>query len=178
MSFLLWDGGPHATFLAPSIDLNRSWNQVKIVLLKFGSWAWTGQRQMECSSSYVIKLFLKEKLLLGVFWEGTLHLNCRSSQSNRKVSVIRFLQHFHFYLSSRQDVKQQWVAATKVPMPFAFGRYQKVTRTAVLKPRWGFRNKLLPPQGTSRKGGIIPAYIARTDVKEADVDPGREDRHR
>lgn len=121
MSFLLWDGGPYATFLAPSIDLHRSWNQVKIVLLKFGSWAWTGQRQMECSSSYVIKLFLKEKLLLGVFWEGTLHLNCRSSQSNRKVSVVRFLQHFHFYLSSRQDVKQQWVAATKVPMPFAFG---------------------------------------------------------
>lgn len=62
-------------------------------------------------------------------------------------------------------------------MPFAFGRYQKVTRTAVLKPRQAFRNKLLPPQGTSSKGGVIPAYIARTDVKEADVDPGREDRH-
>lgn len=53
---------------------------------------------------------------------------------NKTVSVIRVLLDFYFYLSSRQDVKQQRVAATKVPLPFAFvPDTGNMTRNAALK---------------------------------------------
>lgn len=50
-----------------------------------------------------------------------------------------------------------------------------MTRTAELKTHGEGQGKLLLPEGTSNKGHVVPACVASTDVKEADIDSERED---
>lgn len=120
-----------------------------------------GQRHtyMQSSSSNRRLHCFKEKLLLGISEKAPSHLSHISTIIWD--SPLRFPLDFYLYLGSRQDVRTAGCSTLcQLQITWAELQYSETW--------WVLKAKLSPPQNTSTKGGVVPAHIASTDLKEAD----------